>query len=72
MRRAPKWVTIAALATSGTLFQFNCVPVVVDGTLGTLDFCTILNCEGSTFFDFCGGPNPLLVDCPNFMADEDG
>ena len=58
---------IAALITLGALFQTGapgCAQFVFDNLVATLDTCTILNCGGGSFFDFCS-PNIILSDCPD-------
>jgi hypothetical protein len=60
-------VTVAVLG-SATLFQTTpggCARYGAVMGLYSIDFCSIVNCEGGTFFSFCE-PVPLLVDCPNY------
>ncbi len=61
------WAMFAAL-TVGTTFQVGlgtgCANYAAYQALGALDFCSLLNCEGSSFFNFCE-PIAYLVDCPN-------
>lgn len=62
-KKARIWVALAVLS-AGVTFQSGCLELwTVFGT-SSLDFCSILNCEGGSFFDLCG-TTPLLADCPN-------
>lgn len=59
-----KLLVAATVLSGGTLFQLpSCVPFYAYVATDSLDFCSIFNCEGSTFFDLCG-TFPLLADCP--------
>ncbi len=66
MRKTSKWRALAAALAAGTLFQVvqtgGCAQIGGELVLQSLNFCTILNCEGSTFFNFCD-PIVLLLDC---------
>jgi hypothetical protein len=69
---AAKRKLLAAVAVLGTatLFQVTpggCLRYGTDLGLNSIDFCSIVNCQGGTFFNFCE-PVPLLVDCPNLGA----
>ncbi len=58
--------TVAVLGTA-TLFQLTpggCGRYGAVMGLNAIDFCSIVNCQGGTFFNFCE-PIPLLIDCPN-------
>jgi hypothetical protein len=60
------WVLLA-LCTTATVFQLfpaNCASFIAEGALNAFDFCAVVNCASSTFFDFCN-PAPLLLDCFN-------
>jgi hypothetical protein len=62
---------IAALVTLGALFQTGapgCAQFVFDTLVASLDTCTILNCGGGSFFDFCS-PFVILADCPDTTTD---
>jgi hypothetical protein len=60
-----KFTTMAAVLGSATVFQLlptNCAQFFVQGATAAFDFCSVLNCTGSSFFDFCD-PVVLLQDC---------
>ena len=66
---AAKRKLLATVAVLGTATLFQITPggcLRYSGALGlnAIDFCSIVNCQGGTFFNFCE-PVPLLVDCPN-------
>ncbi len=64
-KTSKKWWGLAAIGTLGTLFQFptgGCTNLLADGFLTAFDFCSVLNCQGGTFFNFCD-PIMLFVDC---------
>lgn len=67
-----RWLGLAVtVASVGVMFQLpSCTPFFSRQTLSSFDFCSVLNCEGSTFFDFCGD-DPLLVDCPGFQPEDE-
>lgn len=53
----------------GTAFQLameptGCAAFGLNFVLNSVDFCSVLNCQGGTFFDFCN-PVVLFVDCLN-------
>lgn len=55
----------AAALSLGMLTQLSgCGEYFTLAGITGVNFCSILNCESGTFFDFCGS-NPLLIDCPN-------
>ena len=61
-----KLLVLTALCGLGTLFQIvpgSCTNYLVYYALSSVDFCSILNCSGASFFNFCS-PVKLLVDCP--------
>lgn len=68
MQSARKKVWVAAVVcSSGLMFQSlpaGCNEYFANFALQSLDFCTVFNCSGSSFFDFCN-PVPLFADCPN-------
>lgn len=54
------------VAAAGTLFQSaqsGCANYFQNAALSGIDLCAILNCSGSTFFNFCT-PVQILSDCP--------
>lgn len=56
----------------GLTFQLGgCLDYYTYAGVQGINFCSIFNCEGSTFFDICG-TNPLLADCPNVIDDGTG
>ena len=60
------WALLAALSV-GTTLQVGtngCADYWSVMALDSFDFCSVFNCSGGTFFDFCN-PVPLLMDCPN-------
>ena len=65
-----RWMALLATLSAGTLLQVGtngCAEFYGTMALGSFDFCSVFNCEGGTFFNFCE-PFPLLVDCPNLQA----
>ncbi len=67
--RRKRMMVLAALSL-GTAFQFasttnGCGEYVALFGLSSFDFCSVFNCTGGGFFNFCD-PNVLFVDCPNF------
>lgn len=67
-----KLLATAALLGAATVFQATpggCARFAVVSGLTAIDFCSILNCQGGTFFDFCE-PVPLLIDCPNLAGQQ--
>lgn len=66
-RSLRKRILMAVLVSSATLAQVipsSCARPAFDQFLAVVDFCTILNCQGSTFFNLCDPDQPLLTDCP--------
>ncbi|MCG3125977.1 MAG: hypothetical protein CHACPFDD_00805 [Phycisphaerae bacterium] len=64
-RRTSKWLGMLAAFAAGTVCQIvptGCGNFAGQFALQAFDFCSVLNCEGSTFFNFCT-PVVLLVDC---------
>lgn len=64
-RRSSRWLATLVACTVGTVFQIfptGCGNFAGQFALQAFDFCSVLNCEGSTFFNFCT-PVVLLVDC---------
>jgi hypothetical protein len=62
-----KLLAATLILASGTVLQLapqGCGNYLLGWGLTSLDFCSILNCEGGTFFDFCN-PVPILADCPD-------
>lgn len=71
MARLQRKVIVSAAAVSlGLLTQFTgCAEFFALSGITGVNFCSILNCEEGTFFDFCGA-NPLLIDCPTATVDD--
>ncbi len=68
-RRRRFW-TAAAVLCAGTAFQYlptGCANYWTSLSLSSLDFCSVFNCEGGTFFDLCE-PVAVFVDCPSFAT----
>ncbi len=68
--RARRWALL--IATGGFLLQAfptGCNQFLGATVLTSFDFCSVLNCDSSTFFGFCE-PVPVLIDCPNIEAAE--
>lgn len=67
MRKKKLWALVIACG-AGTVFQYylpkGCIDYFVSGAVSAFDFCSVLNCSGSSFFNFCSTTPPLLVDCP--------
>jgi hypothetical protein len=69
VRNKKLWAAIAVLG-AGTAFQVlpqGCAQYYTQLTLTSIDFCSIFNCQGGTFFNLCE-PRPILADCPNVTA----
>jgi hypothetical protein len=62
------WGTGAVFQVSFALPQTGCARFYTASVLEGLNFCSILNCESSTYFELCGS-TPFLVDCPTFVAE---
>ena len=59
-------VATTLVLASATSFQFlsGCGNYFLEIGLASFDVCSVLNCTGSSFFDFCGS-NSILIDCPD-------
>ena len=58
------WAVIAACGC-GTMFNVaGCTNYWITAGVTGFDVCSVINCTGSTFFDFCQGEG-LFIDCPN-------
>jgi hypothetical protein len=53
-----------AVVAGGLLLQVPTSCAEFTATIGvtSLDFCSLLNCEGSAYFDFCD-PILIFIDC---------
>lgn len=59
--------TAMLVCGSGMVFQAfptGCTQYMTQQVLSSFDFCSVFNCEGGTFFDFCS-PVALFADCPS-------
>jgi len=60
-------LALLAALSAGTVLQVGtngCAEYYVTAALSSFDFCSVFNCTGGSFFNFCD-PVPLLADCPN-------
>ena len=66
--RRAKWMILLTVLSVGTAFQAGtgCTEFFYSSAISSFDFCSVLNCTGGSFFNFCD-PVPLLVDCPNYV-----
>ncbi len=56
----------ALVCSAGLLFQAlpgGCAQYYGQLVLNSFDFCSVFNCTGGTFFNFCQ-PNSIFLDCP--------
>lgn len=61
-----KWLWLTVACMGGTVFQglpTGCSQFFTYQAISSLDFCSILNCSGGAFFNFCS-PVRILLDCP--------
>ncbi|MFH1745616.1 MAG: hypothetical protein ABIG44_01095 [Planctomycetota bacterium] len=61
-----KWMALLAALSVGTALQVGangCAEYFTTMALSSFDFCSVFNCTGGTFFNFCD-PIPLFVNCP--------
>ena len=68
-KRARMMALLVALSV-GTACQVGtngCVEYWAVEALSAFDFCSVFNCTGGGYFDFCN-PVPLFADCPNAQA----
>jgi hypothetical protein len=69
MRNKKLWAAIVACGV-GTVFQAlpqGCAQYYTSLALSSFNFCSVFNCEGGTFFNFCQ-PFAVLMDCPNLLS----
>lgn len=67
--RRTRWLKLAAVVALGTAFQAaGCARYFAEFSVQAVDVCSVVNCTGSTFFNFCE-PFILFVDCPNLLTD---
>lgn len=62
-RRFRVALAVAALATLFQMLPGSCAQLAANTLVTVFDFCAVVNCQGSSFFNFCD-PVVLLVDCP--------
>lgn len=70
VRKKKLWAAAVA-CSAGMLFQYlptGCTEFFTSAGLSSFDFCSVFNCTGGSFFNFCE-PVPLLLDCPNIGGD---
>ena len=66
MSRKARWVALLAALSVGTALQVGtngCSDYYVTMAATSFDFCSVFNCDGGTFFNFCS-PVRMFVDCP--------
>jgi hypothetical protein len=66
MRRNKKLWALVLVSAAGTVFgtyPSGCGSYFSSLALTGFNFCSVLNCESSTYFNFCQ-PYQLLADCP--------
>lgn len=64
-----KFVAALAVCSAATVFQTGlapagCAQFALTYATAAFDACAVLNCSGSSFFDFCD-PVVTFIDCPN-------
>ena len=67
IQRKRKLLAAVLAVGSGMVFQYQphgCIDYGVQTVATSFNFCSVINCTGSTYFDPCG-TNPILKDCPN-------
>ncbi|MBN2448674.1 MAG: hypothetical protein JXO22_18250 [Phycisphaerae bacterium] len=59
-------IVVALVCAAATMFGSfgGCAEYYAQAGITSIDFCSIFNCDSSTFFNLCE-PVPLLADCPN-------
>lgn len=64
VRKTKLWAAIVALGAA-TVFQVpgGCQDYYANFMVSSFDFCSVFNCSGGTYFDFCS-PDSLFLDCP--------
>lgn len=65
LRKRRLWAVLVACGT-GVLFQVlpsGCRDYTVAQGLTAFDVCSVVNCTGGTFFNFCE-PVRIFADCP--------
>lgn len=68
VRNRKLWAALLVCG-AGTVFQglpTGCAQYYTESILTGFDFCSVFNCEGGTFFNFCE-PFALLMDCPGLF-----
>ena len=69
-RKTRRRLALAGLGVSATLFQAfpsGCGQYYATAAVEAFDFCAVLNCTASTYFNVCS-PFVLLIDCPGAVA----
>lgn len=75
LRRKKFW-TFAAVLGCGTVLDLvtpgiiprGCADYMVVNLVTAFDVCSVINCDGGTYFDFCNPASPFFTDCPNQYA----
>jgi hypothetical protein len=66
MVRNHKLWAVIAICLAGTVFQVlpsGCANYLTEQAMAGFNFCSVFNCTGGTFFNFCE-PVRLFTDCP--------
>ncbi|MGD8451660.1 MAG: hypothetical protein PVJ57_07560 [Phycisphaerae bacterium] len=61
-----RMLALLAALSIGTAFSVGtngCAEFYTTMTVGSFDFCSVFNCEGGSYFNFCS-PIRLFADCP--------
>ncbi len=68
LRRKRAWVAIL-MCGAGTAFAVlprGCLDYTIVTAVQSFNFCSVVNCNGGTYFTFCPpGGGGLLADCPS-------
>ena len=64
LRKRKLWATliVCGIGTALQALPHGCADFNIRFALQGFDFCSVLNCTGSSFVNFCNPP--MLVDCP--------
>lgn len=61
-RKLRAGLLLCSLGVVGQFWYSGCADYGANLAVASFDFCTVLNCTGSTFVNLCDPP--ILVDCP--------
>lgn len=67
LRSRKLWAVIAACGCGSVFNVAGCSDYWINAGVTAFDVCSVVNCTGSTFFNFCQGDG-LFVDCPQTTA----